>query len=88
MLNGQLNEVTRMFILNCPNTDLALTVCSKTTESWTAYDVHEILNEYNSEKSLRATGKGNRLTKCDEKITVNEIQVSPSPCPVNAEQTK
>ncbi|RXN14312.1 interleukin-1 receptor accessory -like 1-A isoform X3 [Labeo rohita] len=75
VLDNQLIEVTRMFIRNCPNSDLALTFRSKTIDKWTAYEVQEILNEYHSEKNLRATGKGNRPSDCEKKFSVNEIPV-------------
>ncbi|RXN16245.1 gypsy retrotransposon integrase 1 [Labeo rohita] len=75
VLDNQLIEVTRMFIRNCPNSDLALTFRSKTIDKWTAYEVQEILNEYHSEKNLRATGKGNRPSDCEKKFSVNEMHV-------------
>ncbi len=86
VLDNQLIEVTRMFIRNCPDSDLALTFRSKTIDKWTAYEVQEILNEYHSEKNLRASGKGHRPSECENKFSVNEMHVSPSTCPVKVEQ--
>jgi len=86
VLDNQLIEVTRMFIRNCPSSDLALTFRSKTIDKWTAYEVQEILNEYHSEKSLRVTGQETKLTGCEQKVSVNEMKVSPGPCPVTTEQ--
>lgn len=86
LLDNQLIEVTRMFIRNCPNSDLALTFRSKTIDKWTAHEVQEILNEYHSEKNLRGNGQGNRQIECENKITMNEMHVSPCQNPVKAEQ--
>ncbi|KAL0196763.1 hypothetical protein M9458_005303, partial [Cirrhinus mrigala] len=86
VLDNQLIEVTRMFIRNCPNSDLALTFRSKTIDKWTAYEVQEILNEYHSEKNLRATGKGNKPSDCEKKFSVNEMHVSPTTHPIKVEQ--
>ncbi|GAA6084674.1 uncharacterized protein LOC120462406 [Tachysurus ichikawai] len=82
VLDNQLVEVTRMFIRNCPNSDLAFTFRSKTIHKWTAYEVQEILNEYHSEKNLRATGQGNRQIECENGVTIHEMRVSPGPDPV------
>lgn len=86
MLDNQLIEVTCMFIRNCPNSDLALTFHSKNIDKWTAHEVQEILNEYHSEKNLRAAVQGNRQIECEKKIAMNEMCVSPSPFPMKAEQ--
>lgn len=86
VLDNQLIEVTRMFIRNCPNSELALTFRSKTIDKWTAHEVHEILNEYHLEKNLRASGKGHGLSQCEKKFSVNEMHVSPSSCTVKVEQ--
>ncbi|XP_043116338.1 uncharacterized protein LOC122360080 [Puntigrus tetrazona] len=86
VLDNWLIEVTRMFIRNCPNSDLVLTFRSKTIDKWTASEVQEILNEYHSEKNIRTTGKGHGPVKCEQKFSVNEMHVSPSTCPIKVEQ--
>ncbi|KAL0152835.1 hypothetical protein M9458_051856, partial [Cirrhinus mrigala] len=78
VLDNQPIEVTRMFIRNCPNSDLALTFRSKTIDKWTAYEVQEILNG--------ATGKGNKPSDCEKKFSVNEMHVSPTTHPIKVEQ--
>lgn len=72
-------EVTRMFIRNCPSKDLALTFRSKTVDKWTAHEVMDVLNEYHSEESFRASTALHR--EASEKVVVNKIQVSPCSAP-------
>lgn len=73
VLDNQLDEVKRMFIRNCPNSDIPLTFHSKTIDKWTACEVQEILNKYRSEKSLKFREK----SQCEE--NVNEMHVNSSP---------
>ncbi|XP_076135733.1 uncharacterized protein LOC143118592 [Alosa pseudoharengus] len=75
-------EVTRMFIRNCPNSDLALTFRSKTIDKWSASEVQEVLNEYHSEKFIRAAGKRKDKTVLEKEVAVNRIEVATSPAPL------
>lgn len=70
-------EVTRMFIRNCPSSDLALTFRSKTIDKWSAAEVQEVLNEYHSEKFIKAAGK----KTVRNEIAVNRMEVNTSSVP-------
>lgn len=64
-------EITRMFIRNCPSKDLALTFRSKTIDKWSAHEVQDVLNEYHSEMTFKATVPVRR--------EINAIEVSSCP---------
>lgn len=77
-------EVTRMFIRNCPSSDLAVTFRSKTIDKWSASEVQEILNEYHSEKSIRAVST-KKERAVEKTVAVNRMEVSsPAPLPVQS----
>jgi len=65
-------EVTRMFVKNCPSTELAMTFRSKTIDRWTAHEVQDILNEYHSE----ITSTTSRAPK--ERVSVNALAAVPT----------
>ena len=65
-------ELTRMFIKNCPSTELAMTFRSKTIDRWTAHEVQDILNEYHSE----ITSTTSRAPK--ERVSVNALAAVPT----------
>lgn len=66
-------EVTRMFIRNCPSSDLAVTFRSKTIDKWSAAEVQEVLSEYHSEGVIKAAGKRN--DKRGE-VAINRVEVN------------
>lgn len=70
-------EATRMFVRNCPSTDLALTFRSKTLDKWSAKEVQEILSEYHREKYMKSASMRSRV-----EVNVNRMGVSHSsePC--------
>lgn len=70
-------EVTRMFIRNSPSSDLALTFRSKTIDKWSAAEVQEVLNEYHSEKFIKAVGKRNDKRE----VALNRMEVNTSSVP-------
>ena len=70
-LDNPSTEVTRMFIRNCPDKDLALTFRSKPIDKWTATEVQDVLNEYHSEASLKASTAPQKAN-----VAVNNVQVS------------
>lgn len=72
-LDSPSTEVTRMFIKNCPSTELAMTFRSKTIDNWTAHEVQDILNEYHSEMASLMS----RVSK--EKVSINALAAVPSP---------
>ncbi|XP_029953390.1 uncharacterized protein LOC115392874 [Salarias fasciatus] len=64
-LDSPSTEVTRMFIRNCPSSELSLTFRSKTMDKWTAHEVQDILYEYHS-----------RVASCDNKVVRENIKIS------------
>lgn len=75
-------EVTRMFIRNCPNSELALTFRSKTIDKWSASEVQEILTEYHSEKFIRAVSTKKDRAVMEKAVAVNRMEVNSSPVPL------
>lgn len=79
-LDSPSTEVTRMFIKNCPSTELAMTFRSKTIDKWDACEVQDILNEYHSEMmSVNRTSK--------ERVSVNALAAVSPPAPPAEEQS-
>ena len=80
-------EVTRMFIRNCPDSGLSLTFRSKTIDKWSAAEVQEVLNEYHSEKVIRAAGMGKDRAVVEKEVAVNRMEVSSNPAPLCSTQS-
>lgn len=77
--NSLSTEVTRMFIRNCPSTDLALAFRSKTIDKWSAAEVQEILTEYHAEKFIKTANMGVRSQVA---VNVNRMGVNPNSEPL------
>ena len=79
-------EVTRMFIRNCPDSGLLLTFRSKTIDKWSAAEVQEVLDEYHSEKVIKAAGVGKDGAVGEKNVAVNRMEVKSSPAPLCSAQ--